>query len=356
VSPEPPTAAKDDLDPELVSLRRRLPISPVLAASVLVFTLILMWRLRADLGYAREPEQPSELPRISATTPLADNTHVSFPGEVDAFWPARLRGFQTTGRRLSPIIGTAGRVWVQESGESIDVTPVYDGRFSGRLRDLDATPFADRLRAHVAEAPPRPRFVFPEALGDGLPALDVHGEPLTVLPDTPVIVTERVAGIALVTMVRTETIPDGAAAREALQALGLDPVSGEQSEASWSFEVAGEPAQVHGRLRAARLFGAAASGKVARHEGRAGELRITAGAVILAGHSVPRAAVEHLQLLLPLELPERSWVLQAGDTPGALWYMPALYAGLAIIALLMVWALLVTARHLRNQRAAHPSH
>jgi hypothetical protein len=41
-------------------------------------------------------------------------------------------------------------------------------------------------------------------------------------------------------------------------------------------------------------------------------------------------------------------VLVSGDTPAALWYMRPLYVLLAVIAVLMIWALVVDARQLRR--------
>ncbi len=353
--PAPPRATTDEIDPELVSLRRRVPVGPILVASVLGFALLMMVRLRHDLSYAREPEKPADLGRIrDHAPPLPDNAHVSFTGEVDAWMPARLRGTQTTGRRLAPVLGTSGAVWLDEAGEAIDEKPPYDGRFSGRLRRLDDAAFATELREFVAKLPPRPRFVYPEALTTGqLPAVDVHGEPLTVAPDTAVTVEERVPDVAIVTMVRTDTIADEAAAVKALQDLGLvfTPVPVEKTDASWTFQVNATPDAAAAKLRDGRLFGAAAEAKIVEHTGRVAELQVTSDGVVIAGHPVGRAAIDHLEILVPMTIPAEAWVLLTGDTPARLWYMPPLYGGLAVISLLMGWALAVAIRHMRKQRA-----
>lgn len=349
--------SRADIDPELVNLRRRFPAGPVLVASVLGFALLLMVRLRHDFAFAGQPEQPADLGRIAGqATPLPDNAHVSLVGEVDARAPARLRGHQDTGYRLAPVLGTAGRVWIHEPGEAIDVAPGYDGRFAGRLRRLDETPFAGELRARVAALPPQPRTVFAAALAaGGLPDVDVHGEPLHVTPDARVAVSERVADACRVTIARTESIVSEPTARRALEAAGFTGLKAiDKSDSGYTYEAAGDAAAATTRLRDARLFSADATPKLVAHEGTAGALRITADAVTLGATAIPRAAVTHITVYTPSTIPDDASVLQSGDTPARLWYMRPLYGVFALIALLMVWALVVDLRHVREPRADPP--
>lgn len=342
----------EEIDPELVKIRSRLPIGPLFAASVLGFAVLLMVRLRHDLVFAGRPEAPTVLASLAGD--LTDDAHVSLPGRLDARAPARMRGQQDTGKRLSPLLGSAGRIWVQEPGEAIDVTPSYDGRFSGWLRRLDDTAFADGLRGYVAELPPQPRTVFPDALTAGLPANDVHGEPIGAAPGSRVVVRERALDASVVTVVRTDNILDETAARRALESAGLTPTPGAASDDSWTYEVGGAPEAVRDKLRQARLFSAGVEPKLVSHEGTAGSLRVDGDAVVVGDQHVPRAAVAQVTVYTPAKVPDDAWVLLSGQTPARLWYMRPLYGLLAIIALLMVWALAVDVRHLRKQRADSP--
>lgn len=358
VSPAPPTVKEtEDLDPELVSLRRSLPFGPLLVASVLGFAVVLMVRLRDDLAYSRQPETPADLGRITDLKgPFPDNAHVSLIGEIDASAPGRLRGLQNTGYRLTPLLGTGQRVWVHEPGEAIDVKPTYDGVLTGRLRRLDDMPFGATLRGYVAGLPPQPRFVFPEALTpSGLPPTDVHGDPLAPGPDTPVVIEEIVTGVAIVNVVKTDTITDVAAAKRELARAEVGTATlAEQADKSWSFEVEGDPAAIAAKLRQGHIFGAEARPKVVARKGKASELTVTAGQVTLGGFLVPRAAIDHIELDVTPVIPADAWVLLTGDSPARLWYMAPLYIGLGVIALLMGWALAVAIRHLRKQRADSP--
>jgi len=173
-------------------------------------------------------------------------------------------------------------------------------------------------------------------------------------PETPVTVEEAVANLALVTLVETDTVVDEqTAASELARAVSATARIQTKTDTSWTFEVDGDPAAVAAQLKTARLFGARSDPKVVAHRGRAGDLRITAEAVTLADLTVARSSVDHLEIAVTQVIPGDAWVLLSGEDPAALWYMPLLYAGLALVALLMVWALSVTIRHLRKHRA-HP--
>jgi hypothetical protein len=353
----PGVSDEREIDPELVRLRRRWPAGPLLVASVLGFALLLLVRLRHDLAFAGEPALPVDLGRVAGrAAPLPDNAHVAIAGELDARFPGRQRGSYDAGFRLAPLLGTGGRVWVREPGEAIEVTPRTDGRFVGRLRLLDETRFAGDLRAYVAGLQPQPQVILPAALSaDGLPATDVHGDPLRAAGDARVTLVEKKADTARVTVVQTDNLTDSEAARLALEAAGLTGLTPvENTAASYEFEVAGSAADANARLRAAKLFSAEAEPKRVVHEGTAGALRLDGDAVVLGAARVPRAAVTHVTVYTPPVLPDDAWVLLSGDTPAGLWYMRPLYGLLGLIALLMIWALVVDLRHLerskRNQR------
>jgi hypothetical protein len=338
VADAPQVVVNDEVDPELVNLRRRFPVGPVLALSVLGFSLLLMWRLRADLAYAQQGDTPQDLGPAAVLDTAVDNRFVTLTGQPDAVAPARVRGVQEAGHRLAPFLGSSDRVWLHEAAEAADTPAHYDNRWSGRLRRLADTGFAESLRAHVAAAPPRPDVVFdPRALPDA------RGTRVTIYQTVP--------GTARVTFVATDEITDEAAARAALAGLGYTvgaPV--ESSDRSWIYEVPAAPDEVGARLRAARRFGAQAEPKVVAHDATAGDVALFPDRIVVAGAAIPRAAVDHAVFWVAPALPADVWVLMAGDTPAALWYMRPLYVLLAIIVLLMLWALVTDLRQLRRAR------
>jgi hypothetical protein len=348
--------AREEIDPELVKLRRSVPVGPILVACVLGFSLLLMFRLRHDLAYSRRGDQPTDLGDVRRAASLPDNAYVTLTGVPDLRAPGRILGIQDIGHRMAPFLGTGGRVWLAEAGDASTVTPQYDEKWTGRLQELDRISFADSLREYVAGLPPQPRTVFADALkGGALPTTDVDGDPLQTTPDTKVDVEERLLDAAVVTLVKTDTVTDEATARAALERAGLTATPTDKSATSWTFDVTGaDAAAAQAKLRAARLFGAAADPKVRSHAARAADLAFAPGAVVVAGQSIQLAAVERVVFWVPPRLPDQAWVLLAGDKPAELWYMTPLYAVLAVIALLMIWALAVVVRHARNSGADSP--
>lgn len=335
----------DEIDPELVNLRRRVPVGPLLAASVLGFAVLLMVRLRADFVYAGRGTTPDD-----SSSP-ADNTLVEISGRIDASAPLFVRGAHESGQRLAPLLGSGGRIWIDELGEAGEITPRYDDRWLGRLRRLDATPFAAALVDFLAQAPPVPRVVV-GLTEPGLPKLDAAGDPVVTSPDTRVTIEEIVAETSRVVFVKTDDIPDEAAARKALVELGVVPQPPiEATNSSWIYEVGEAAAPLGARLRAARRFGAAAQPKISQHEGVVRELDLgQPDHVRLATARIPRTAIRRMVFWTPRTLPAETWVVFVGELPSALWYTRPLYAVLALIALLMIWALVTDFRHLRRNR------
>ena len=350
-TPQPPAPRGDEIDPELVALRRpRAGIGPLLAVAVLSLIAYLMVRERADLAYALHPRavrdlgDATELYARGGVAAFPDNTFVSLRAQIDLTAPTRLRGQQDTGRRLVAVRGTAARVWVDVEGESRNVAPVYDLTYVGRLRRAADLPFTDDARAFLARSAPAPRVVFPEGLAHGRPSVDVAGDPLAPPEDARVALEERDAALARVTIVRTDSIADEPAARAALVRAGLVPGSPVvQGKDSWVYEVSlpspGDVAAVSAALRAARLFSAQAEPKLVRTEGTWKQLEVADGHVALPGRQVPLASLERLIVYLQPQIPADAVVLVDGDAPGALWYVPFVYGFLSLVALFLVWAL-----------------
>jgi hypothetical protein len=217
---------------------------------------------------------------------------------------------------------------------------------------MSSTALRPELERHLAAAPPVAHVVFRDGLTGGLPVIDDNGDPIAVHADTRVAVKLVIPDRASVVFVKTDDVLDEAGARAVLAKLGfLAGQTLESTENAWTFDLAASPDAVNAALRRSRHFGAAASPAVETVEGRAGDLDLTAADTLrIAGRTSPRAAVEHVIFWVRPVLPEDAWVLSAGDTPGALWYMRPLYAMLALVSLLMIWALTVDIRQLRRVR------
>jgi len=356
-------AAKDEIDPELVSLPRSRGIRPVLGFSLLGLAVLLAVELRADLVYGLSGETPREIDaQTFASGGASDNEFVSLRGNLDFTAAGRLRGRQSAGSRVTPVLGTDGRGWVHEPAEALATMPREDNRIVGRVRRLDRLAFADELARFRAEQDPIPRIVFPEALRGSLPLTDALGTTLAAPPDARVVAVEQVAGVALVTVIQTEQIFDGAVAERALVAAGILPAGTSPvaaDDASWTFEVPAPegPAAVVEKLRAGKIYGATAVAKVTRHEGTAAQLAVDGSSLSIGGVRVPLGSLE--RLIYYVRLPDRpaaeSWVVLAGDSPEAYWYVKFVYGALGLLAVFVAFSLLRWFRDVTRTTAAAPA-
>jgi hypothetical protein len=339
----------DDIDPELVRLRRRPRVGPVLALSLLGLSGYVFHLLRADFGYAGRGETAT--PIAPEALAAHDNEYVSLPAALDVSAPARLWGREGRGHRLAPVVGSLRGLWIHEDRDAYGTTPPDDGRFVGRLRRLAEVPFGPALAQYVAGLAPQPHTVFPEALSAGIPAADVAGAPLALSPETRVAVDEK-SDVAVITLVQTDTVFDEATARKALESAGLPPREApvETTLSSWTYELPGDAVALRAKLRAARIFGASCDPKLIRREGPRRDLTVAGDAVTLAGHSVPMARLQRVTFFLPETIPADAWVLLAGETPAAFWYVRPLGAALLVLDALMLWALAASFRRARPRK------
>lgn len=325
-APRPP----DDLDPELVNLRKtRQGIGPVLALSVVALAGYVMLLLLPDLKYWAGAKEPRE---VAAPTGLSPNDYVTVMATPDRGMASRLRARQDIGRRLVPALGTSRTFWLELEGDAVAARAAYDERYTGRVRRVADLGFGDELADYVAALPPQPRFLDPKLLG-GAVTKDVAGDDVAILPDTPTEIEERVAGRAHVTVIPTETLADVTKARAALgAAVGADPGEPKQStDTIWIWEIDGDPAAVAAKLTEAHLFAASAE-----------PVFVTRTAAWKDVGALPKGDVVRASVLVQERLPADALILVAGDVPAAYWYVPIVFGALGLLALLSIWAFVRT--------------
>lgn len=141
----------DSVDPELLRLSVPTPRRhPGVAIAVLLVSLLLVYRLRADLRYALQPAEPRALGVATAVVGSGQQTaaldsFVSLTGVPDhrnalAFDPKGGRARQHVFR----LLGTASRLFVTAPASP---QPPYRDEYSGRLRRFDDLSFAETVRS-----------------------------------------------------------------------------------------------------------------------------------------------------------------------------------------------------------------
>ena len=350
---------RDAIDPELISLPRfGGRIGPVLALSMVVFSAYLLLRLTDDLVFSRQGPEPAEVASPAALLAQGDidNRFVRVHAVPDRAFATRVQASRANqGSRLAPAQGTNDRLWLMIDGSVWTAGIRYEEVYAGRVRELDDMPFAEPLRQHVAQRPPAPRFVAPEAVRTALTAAagtvaSPAGDAIAVSADTPVHVYETSPDRVRIEVISTERLPDAAAWSRALAEIGL--VAPEATAAArpepmpggpgWLFTVpaTGDVEAIATALRDARLVPAARVLPLEIvHETTWGQLAVRDDALMVAGTAVPWPQISWVTPIVPRVVPDVAWVLVADESPASYWYVLPLFAVLGISALLFAWAL-----------------
>ena len=96
--------------------RPRRTASPILSASIIVFCIFIMLRLRADFAFSRQSDDPT---KITDITDIVEgrrgesNDYVKIKAMPDHSFVARVKVSEADyGQRVAPVVGTAAKVWV----------------------------------------------------------------------------------------------------------------------------------------------------------------------------------------------------------------------------------------------------
>lgn len=362
---------RDEIDPELIGLPRlRGRIGPVLAASMVVFSVYLLLRLTDDLVFSRQGPEPEEHASPAALLGHGDidNRFVRLPAVPDRAFATRVQTSKANqGSRLAPIQGTNDRLWLMIDGSVWTAGIRYEEVYAGRVRALDDMPFVDALHQHVATLPPAPRFVTTDAVRTALTGAagtvaTPAGDAIEVSADTPVHVYQTAADRVRIEVVATERVPDAAAWASALAETGL-VAAGATAEAmpggrAWMFTApaTGDIEAITTALRDAKLVPAARVLPLEIvHETAWGQLAARADALTIAGTAVPWDQISWITPIASRGVPGDAWVLVVGEAPESYWYVLPLFAALGVSALLFVWALARALRPRADEATTAPA-
>ena len=356
---------RDEVDPELLVLPRpRTRIGWLLAASVLVFCAYFMIRLRSDLVFSRAGDEPTRLRSIAEAAAADSDDYVAVEAVPDRAFLLRVFASDAgDGHRLAPVLGSGDHVWIMFDGSHWDASPAYDEVYRGRVKRLADLPFYGDLADHLHSMPPIPRGVLlpvlRAALEKGaLELTDIGGDRIALRPDTTVVIGERVAGRAAVTVFRTDAQRDESAWRAALEATGLLAPGGELVDTkkdAWTFQVAAPEGVdvVEARLVAAKLFAARAEPYDRTHRASWSKLSAAGSGLTVGGTEVPWDSITAAAVETPRQALGSARVIVTTEAPGDYWYLIPVYLVFGGIALLFGWALVRAVR--RDDAAAPPA-
>lgn len=353
----------DELDPELISLRRpKLSAGPLLSAAILVFCGYIMVQLYSDLRFSRQSDEPRRVDQVGQLADAHADSFVAAPLTPDRGFTMRVSPSGTTdGHRVAPVLGTDARVWLMVGSEPWAEKPAYGDGYRGRLRPLDDMPFADDLRAYVRTRGAVPQSVSAAELRRSLESGTTtvarpSGDRVAVLGSTPVTIPETRRERARITaFIREDRLPDAATWNQVLREAGVlgegeGPVT--RDPETLFYEVAAPEGldAVRARLVEAKIFAARVEPVVREHRTTWGALQASAAGLTIDGSTLPWANLEAAVIEAPREVPGSAMVVVTGETPGTYWYVLPLYVVLGLFVALFAWALV---RSLLPERTPH---
>lgn len=344
---------RDAIDPELVALPRppRGRIGPVLATSVIVFCVYIMSRLYGDLQFSREPREPRVFDSAAELLERAEvEAFVRVRAVPDRTFAVKVAHSQADeGRRLAPVQGSNGKLWIMIGGNVWTAGIKYEEIYTGRLRALSDVPFADDLRAHVAAREPGPRFVTPDKARAALDSeaatlADPAGDVFAVSADTPVQIYETIADQARVQVFATDRHPLERDWTAALAAIGLvsaeiKPARGQNDSWIYLVNVPGGANAARDRLHAAKLFSARTDPVRRVYQATWGQLSSQGDSLVAGNQRVPWSNITWVSADVRRTLPADARVLLTQELPESYWYVLPVFVLLGLFALVFAWAL-----------------
>lgn len=355
--PTPPTPASGphepgapfkpgELDPELIKLARpRLKVGIITAAGLVVLCAVFLFRLDPDRRFAGADAQPVAVTAADVVAGKIGPEQL-IAVTVEPVISQAIRVANAPGRlglRIAPARGTGDRLWVAVPGDASQ--PPATAAHAGRLRKLDALPFATAARAYAADHP-RPVFASVAAVRAGLATgkvATVAGDQIALTDATAVALDLVAPDAATIVASLQERLPDAATWLTALRSAGITP-SGPAAAAAADtalgqirFTVPASVAATTAKLEAAGLWGARVE-PVTRHEQttwaalRAGQPDLHVGGQVLAADQL-------IGLYVARAIPDDAYVVVAGELPDDYWYVVPITIALAVTLLVFAWAL-----------------
>lgn len=341
---------RDEIDPDLVKLRRAAPsIGTVTAAAIVILCVALMVRLRADFAFAREDARPRPVTVADVLAgKVAADGFVTLDAPVDRVGAIRIRASEATaGNRLVAARGTSDRLWIALPGDAWGPYQ-HDDKVTGRLRRLSDVRFAGPLASALLRNP-APRFITGEELAR---ARKTGATTVTLLDGTTLALGDadevelQVAdpGAAIVVAALSPGRPDVATWTTALVAAGVlaegaTPTSATDDLARWSVRRPDAVASIQSALDDAQLWGARVEPATTRVRTPWKQLAVSGAGVTGPNGVIPWSAIDVVGVWAPRTVPAGAWVVLADEQPSDYWYLNAVFGGLALLAILFAWAL-----------------
>lgn len=343
---------KDEIDPELVSLRKpALRVGPLLAVSVIVLCTFLLFQLRQDLRFSRQSGKPTQIDDIRelAAGKPGPESYVRTRAAADySFAFTVAESLKEDGHRLVPALGTGNRVWILFGGSARKARVADDDYFQGRVRRLSDMPFYAAVKRRVSKRIVK-RFVTATAVRDALgkkaaAIATPFGDTIALTADTPVTLTQHHAHKSVVRVWATDSYPEKYWSDKLTAAkLGAQKPKRVQGR-EYLYAVNAPAADVQAKLNTAKLVMPEVSPLEIVHKKKWGELSGDASGLMIEGKRVPWTSLATVSFGVKRPLPGDAVVIITDQQPGHFWYVLPIMIVLGAFALLFIFALALQVR------------
>jgi hypothetical protein len=366
-TPETPDAVdpgapipKDQIDPDLIKLKRARPkVGLVTAAGMVFLCAFFIVKLNADRSFAGEGDTPRLVQVADVAAGKVDaESFVEIPAEPMMTHAIRAaKGKSDPGLRVTPVRGTNERVWLVLDGIGWDA-PVVSNRYAGRLRPLTDMPFAAAVRAHASNNP-RPVFATAAEVRGGFGSgklKTVDGDEILVRDSDRVAFDVIDPNLSTIVATFAPGTPDHAAVldlaswQKAIDALGIKatPIPQDDKDKALGqvrFDSQQPVAEVTTKLEGAKLWSARVE-SVTRHlETTWGALKGSSPTGFTIGTTtIPDAQLDLVGIYVTRPIPANAYALIVGEVPQDYWYILPITVVVGLIGLLFLWALIRTVR------------
>jgi hypothetical protein len=346
---------KDEIDPELVSLRGpRAKVGAITALAIVVLCGFYLLKLLGDFTFSHQPDKPRDVSVADVVAgKVGTDELVQVTATVERSAAVRVRtGQGDPGVRVAPVVGSDDKLWIALPGDPWQ--PSIDGRYRGRLHAASAGPLGKALRDYL-EAP-QPRFVAGLALAkarlasaSGADLQTVDGAKIHADATTPVEIDVVDPGAARVVVTFTEKYKDVKAWTDALAAAGViapGTAPGESLDggAAWLVRAPDAVTATEAKLEQAELWATRVDPVTVSRKATWKDLGATPSELTIGDAKLPWSAVDVAALWVPRPVPDGAYVLVVDEKPSDYWAVKPLYIALGVIGLLFLWALVRAVR------------
>jgi hypothetical protein len=348
----PPPGDPDEFAKVGAPKPRRHPIG---AAVVIGLGALLLWHTRADLKYALSSRTPVDLGDARSLEARAvnladlDNRYVRATGLPDRRNALAIEPRGEKSRHLfARLLGTKNRLFVRVVDTSTR-SELADA-WAGRLRRIDALPWAGQLRDYYATKVTARRFMTADALKDALarPAtadvdvVDRAGQPLKVAASVS-LALDLVRPDQLRVLLARDQFAAEEDAKKEIERLGLSATPDYGTRDAFAFVVDAPPAMrndVIGKIESRSFAFQAADLSVAAARAdlsvdgttlviAKGEVVVSDGQKIALRNPplrIPLSQLTAASVEEPILIPADAYVLVEGEAPGGLVWVPIVAA------------------------------